>query len=61
MISINLYCCEKNVYPYKFIDDWEKFNGTSISGNKDLVVALISKLLQVVIAIKQTEFVKILK
>ena len=34
MITISLlYCCE-NVYPYEYMDDWEKFNETSLPEEK---------------------------
>ena len=29
------YCCEKGVYPYQYIDDWEKFNETSLPEKED--------------------------
>ena len=38
MITIGLfYCCENiAVYPYEYMDDWEKLNGTSLSEKEDL-------------------------
>ena len=31
MITILFYCCEKvRVCPYEYIDNWEKFNETSL-------------------------------
>ena len=34
-ITISLfYCCEM-VYPYEYMDDWEKFNQTSLPEKED--------------------------
>ena len=31
IISINLFCClEKGVYPFEYMDEWEKFNVPSL-------------------------------
>ena len=29
------YCCKKGVYSYEYIDDWEKFNETSLPEKED--------------------------
>ena len=34
LISL-LYCCKKGVYPYEYMDDWEKFNETSPPEKED--------------------------
>ena len=35
MISLNLFYCYEKVYPYEFMDDWEKFNETSLHERED--------------------------
>ena len=35
MISLNLFYCYEKVYPYEFMDDWEKFNETSLHEKED--------------------------
>ena len=31
IISINLFCClEKGIYPFEYMDEWEKFNVPSL-------------------------------
>ena len=32
---------QKCVYPYEYMDDWEKFNGTSLPKKEDFYIHLI--------------------
>ena len=35
MITISLFYCTKRCYPCKYIDDWEKFNETTLPEKED--------------------------
>ena len=35
MITISLFYCIKRCYPYEYIDDWEKFNETTLPEKED--------------------------
>ena len=36
MITISLFlCCEKGIYPYRYMGDWEKFNEISLPENEN--------------------------
>ena len=35
MITISLLLFQKGVYPYEYIDNWEKFNETSLPEKED--------------------------
>ena len=35
MISINYFTVAKSVYPYEYMDDWGKFNETSLPEKED--------------------------
>ena len=30
-----IYCCQKGVYPYEYMKDWQKFNETSLPEKED--------------------------
>ena len=49
------------VYPYECMDDWEKFNETTLPEKRSFIATQIQKILQMRIAFLQKEFVKILK
>ena len=51
----------KGVYPYEYMDDWEKFNETSLPEKEDFYSHLNMKILLMHITHAQKEFVKILK
>ena len=51
----------KGVYPYEYMDDWEKFNETSLPEKRTFTVTLIWKILLMHITHTQKQFVKIMK
>ena len=51
----------KGIYPYEFMDYWEKFNEKSLPEKEELYSNLNLEDLQIRITIMQKEFVKILK
>ena len=60
MITISLFYYY-GVYPYKSMDDWEKFNETSLPEKEDFYSHLNMEVLLMQIMCMQIEFVKILK
>ena len=52
---------QKGVDPYEYINDWEKFNETSLPEKEDFYSNLNMKMLLKQIKHTQKEFVKILK
>ena len=50
----------KGIYPYKYIDDREKFSETSLPGKEDVYSHLNVKTLLVQITYTEKEFVNIL-
>ena len=51
----------KGVYPYEYMNDWEKFTETSLPQKEDFCSHLIRKILPMQITRTQKQFVKILK
>ena len=51
----------KAVYPYEFMDDWERFNENHYQKKKNFIVTKICSILQIQIKIMQKESVTILK
>ena len=51
----------KSVYPYEYMDEWEKFNETTLPEKQEFYSSLNMKILQMQITYMQKEFVKILK
>ena len=49
----------KGVYPYEYMDEWDKFNETSLPEKDNFYSNLNMKELQIQITIMQKEFVKI--
>ena len=35
MITVNLFYCCKKFFPYEYMNDWEKFNKTSLPEKED--------------------------
>ena len=52
---------QKVVYLYEYMDDWEKFNETSLPDTEDSIATLTWKILLMQITRTQKEFVKFLK
>ena len=50
---------QKGVYPYEYMDDWEKFNETSLPEKEDF--CSLSEIWKLLLIHTQKEFVKILK
>ena len=51
----------KSVYPYEYMDEWEKFNETTLPEKQEFYSSLNMKILQMQITYMQKEFVKTLK
>ena len=52
---------QKGVFPYEYMDVWEKFNETLLPEKEDFYSHLIWKILLMQIVRTQKEFVKIIK
>ena len=52
---------QKGIYPYEYMDDWEKFDETSLLEKEDFYSHLNMELLLIQIMRTQEELVKILK
>ena len=52
---------QNSVYPFEYMNNWEKFNEISLPEKEDSYGHLIWKTLLIKIAHKQKEFVKVLK
>ena len=52
---------QKGIYPYEYMDDWEKFDETSLLEKEDFYSHLKMELLLIQIIHTQEELVKILK
>ena len=52
---------QNGIYPYEYMDDWEKFDETSLLEKEDFYSHLNMELLLIQIMRKQEELVKILK
>ena len=52
---------QKGVYPYEYVDDWEKFNETSLPEKEDFYSHLNIEVINMQILRTEKQFIKIFK